>query len=189
MTQQEFFEQVRSESPNALAREYLNSQAPHIFSNQASYEVFRARAGTLLKEVVSVAVVGSGNWRYSLNPEKAFREFGDHSDVDVAVISPIHFHKLWEEMRRNHRQHYYALSHFGKERLRRNSQNVYSGFISPEWIPNRDPLLQYRYKQVLNNLSDSSVRFLKVKMLFFKNFDEAVDYYARGFWIAKRTIR
>jgi hypothetical protein len=39
---------------------------------------------------------------------------------------------------------------------------------------------------MLDSLSDKTVRFLKVKLMFFKNEVEAVDYYARGFQIAKK---
>ncbi len=88
----------------------------------------------------------------------------------------------------HHRRHFYALPHPERERVRRNGENVYSGFISPAWIPNRDRGRQYEYRRLLNSLSDKAVRFLRVKMLFFKNDNEAVDYYARGFWIAKKGI-
>jgi hypothetical protein len=122
-----------------------------------------------------------------LNPDKNFREFGEHSDVDVAIVSSAQFHLLWEEMRLNHRRYYYALSEAQKLSLRRNSENVYGGFISPNWIPKRSLIQTYKYKQLLNTLSDKEVRFSKVKMLFFKNTDEAIDYYARGFRAARRT--
>jgi len=132
-------------------------------------------------------VVGSGNWKFSLNPDKSFREFGEHSDIDVAVISKDLFDGFWEEMRFQHRAHFYRLPLEYRDRLRRNSENVYAGFISPNWIPNRNPTAAYEYKRNLDSLSDRHVRSLKVKMMFFKNFDEAADYYARGFRMAQRA--
>lgn len=160
-----------------------------MFSGRAAYNVFRERVQTSVQGAEFVAIVGSGNWRYSLNPDKNFREFGDGSDIDVAVISATQFNRLWEEMRQNHRRHFYALPHDDRVRLRRSSENVYSGFISPEWIPRGDASLRHSYKRALNALSDDSVRFLKVKMMFFKNTDEAVDYYARGFRLARSKIQ
>lgn len=141
----------------------------------------------MVASVQHVAVMGSGNWRYSLNPEKKFREFCSKSDVDVAIISNDRFNEYWEEMRTHHRKHFYALSSDEKSRLRRSGENVYSGFISPMWIPNRDRRKSYEYQRMLNALSDKAVQFLKVKMLFFKNEMEAVDYYARGFQIARKV--
>lgn len=189
MTHEEFFERIRSLSAGALAREFLNAETAHIFADQATYKGFRQKVGTLFSATEYVAVVGSGNWRFSLNPDKNFREFGEHSDVDVAIVSAVQFHNLWGEMRQNHRQHYYALSFGNKAWLRRSSENVYAGFISPDWIPNRSAKRIYEYKQMLNTLSDQAVRFLKVKMMFFKNIDEAVDYYARGIRTARRAIQ
>lgn len=189
MTRDEFFQQIRSSNAELLARQHLYSEDAHIFSGPAAYDAFRKRVIGFIRDVEFVAVVGSGNWRYSLNPDKDFREFGHHSDIDLAVISDAQFRRLWEEMRQNHRRHFYGLPNEEREQLRRNSENVYSGFISPEWIPRRDASSRHEYKRTLNALSDDSVRFLKVKMMFFKNVDEAVDYYARGFRRARKVIQ
>jgi hypothetical protein len=189
MTQEEFFGRIRSSPPDILAGEFFCADSAHIFPDQVAYNAFRERISSLISSIESVSVVGSGNWRYSLNPEKGFREFGEHSDVDVAIISSTQFRELWEEMRQSHRKHFYALSYSSKQWLRRNSENVYSGFISPDWIPNRSARRAFEYKQMLNLLSDHAVRFLKVKMMFFKNFEEMVDYYARGFRAARRTLQ
>jgi hypothetical protein len=189
MSRDEFFRRIRLSPAEVLAREFLHSEAAHIFPDNTEYIAFREKVSRSIPNVESVAIVGSGNWRYSLNPEKGFREFGAHSDVDVAVISSSQFQSLWEEMRQNHRRYFYGLAYEDKERLRRNSENVYCGFISPDWIPKRLPSLKHQYKQALNALSDQSVRFLKVKMMFFKDLSEAIDYYARGFVRARRVIQ
>jgi hypothetical protein len=188
MTKEEFLDRIRAESPADLAWEFLVSKSICLFADDRHYAEFRTRVSSHIPDVERVAVVGSGNWRYSLNPEKGFREFCSQSDVDVAVVSTARFHEFWEEMRMRHRKHYYALTQYEKDRLRRNGENVYSGFISPVWIPNRDRRMNYEYHRILNSLSDQSVGFLKVKMLFFRNDAEAVDYYARGFWMAKKGI-
>jgi hypothetical protein len=188
MSKEEFLDRIRAESPAELAWEFLVSESVCLFAEVRQYAEFRARVSSLIPEAERIAVVGSGNWRYSLNPEKGFREFCSKSDVDVAIVSTTRFHEFWEEMRMHHRKHFYALPRHEKERVRRNGENVYSGFISPVWIPNRDRQRNYEYHRLLNSLSDRSVGFLKVKMMFFRNDAEAVDYYARGFWTAKRGI-
>lgn len=189
MTRDEFLTLIKSEPADTLARQFLDADKAHIFNGTALYEAFQNRIRQHFEEAESVAVVGSGNWRFSLNPEKSFREFGKHSDVDVAVVSLVDFNKFWHEMRNGHRRHYYGLPYEQKLRLRRNSENVYAGFISPEWIPNRSAQQTFQYKRILNALSDESVHFLRVKLLFFRNMDEAVDYYARGFRIAIRGFK
>jgi hypothetical protein len=189
MSKEEFQERIRSTSPTDLASEYFHSDSTYLFADPASYRVYRDLVASFVSPAEAVAIVGSGNWRYSLNPDKEFREFGGHSDVDVAVISETHFQNLWEEMRTNHRMYFYRLDPNRRTRLRRNGENVYAGFISPAWIPNRAPHRTLAYKKLLNRLSDRSVRFLSVKMFFFKNIDEALDYYTRGFTMARKALR
>jgi hypothetical protein len=189
MTKDEFFQQVRDVAPEELAREFLNAGTVRVFPDEAAYQDFRDRIQGFVNEAEFVAVVGSGNWRFSLNPEKDFREFGEHSDVDVAIVSQARFNSLWEEMRERHRKRFYRLSQDQRTRLRRNSENVYAGFISPSWIPDRSAQRRYEHKALLNELSDASVGYLSVKLMFFKNLLEAIDYYRRGFIIAKAKLR
>jgi hypothetical protein len=187
MSLKDFQERIRASTPPVLAGEYLLAPTAHVFESPESYSTFRGKVSALFGATETIAVVGSGNWKFSLNPEKSFRKFGQHSDIDVAVISRDLFNGFWEEMRFQHRAHFYQLPFDYRERLRRNSENVYAGFISPNWIPNRNPRTAYEYKRNLDSLSDRHVQFLKVKMMFFKNFDEATDYYARGFRMAQRA--
>ncbi|MFC5863512.1 hypothetical protein ACFPT7_14495 [Acidicapsa dinghuensis] len=70
MERVEFLERIRFGEPNILAREYLMSDEAHAFSDIASYSLFRDKVQSLFQAVEHVAVVGSANWRYSLNPEK-----------------------------------------------------------------------------------------------------------------------
>ncbi|HEX4008188.1 MAG TPA: hypothetical protein VHX60_18585 [Acidobacteriaceae bacterium] len=188
MSIEAFLDQIRGSSTDDLAQRFLVADSVCVFPDDREYITFRTKVSGLLREVERVSIVGSANWRYSLNPGKKFQEFGDHSDIDVAIISTALFHRLWEEMRLHHRRHFYTLSLAERQQLRRSGENVYSGFISPKWIPNRDRARDYEYRRLLNALSDKSVRFLKVGMLFFKNETEAIDYYARGFRDAKKGL-
>jgi hypothetical protein len=188
MTKNEFFQIIESSTPQALAREFLYADTVRVFEERSEYDKFRNKIGELIKHVEFAAVVGSGNWTYSLNPEKNFREFGGHSDVDVAIISSVQFHAFWEKMRENHRRNFYRLDFENRKRLRRNSENVYAGFVSPAWIPRQTPPERLEQKKLLNTLSDAAVGYLAVKVLFFKNPEEAVDYYSRGFALARRSI-
>jgi hypothetical protein len=60
--------------------------------------------------------------------------------------------------------------------------------VTPAWIPGHQNELLYRFKSILNQLRDESVKFKPVKILFFKNKVEAIDYYKRGFRLAKRKV-
>lgn len=48
--------------------------------------------------VQNIVVVGSGKMGFSIAPEKRFRPFGDSSDIDVAIISPDLYVKVWYEL-------------------------------------------------------------------------------------------
>lgn len=45
-----------------------------------------------------VVVVGSAKLGFSLKPRDLFRQFWEQSDIDVAIVSPILFDELWEEV-------------------------------------------------------------------------------------------
>src|SRR5437764_281593 len=104
MTKADFLARVRDEAPRSLARELLLSEQIALFPDSARYSAFRERVAREIDDTEFVAVAGSGNWLYSMNPEKQFRPLNQTSDVDVAVVSPTMFHSLWEEMRRFHQE-------------------------------------------------------------------------------------
>ena len=128
--------------------------------------------------------MGSGNWKFSLNPEKNFKVFDTKSDIDIAIICRSSFEKTWDELRGYHRQNFYLLSQTKKEQLRRNGENVYSGFVSPQWIPNKSDMKLIHVVNK-NKYSDAVVGFRNVNMMYFKNQNEALDYYVRGFRFAQ----
>lgn len=50
----------------------------------------------------NIQIVGSSILGCSLSPKKAFREFQDTSDIDIALISPELFSELWREIRHSY---------------------------------------------------------------------------------------
>ena len=189
MKKKEFIDSINACHPDELAENYLNSNAITAFQDADKYLRFKERVKFSFSGVEFVSVVGNGNWQYSLNPFKEFKEFDDTSDIDVAVISPEQYNITWEELRKIHRSKWYTFSQKVKEKLRRNSENIYSGFISPIWIPVDRCQLRYDFRRILNKLSDKSINYKPVKMLFFKNYVETIDYYKRGFINAKTRIQ
>lgn len=188
MNLEAFCELLRANSADDLAKRFLQATSVAAFATSLDYEGFQKRVRERIHPVDGVAIVGSGNWHFSLNPDKLFRPFGSYSDIDVAIISHERYLALWEEMRSLHRRRFYYLSFEDKGKLRRNGENVYCGFISPTWIPFRNPAAKLEHKRTLNDLCDASVAYRPVRMMFFKNLVEAIDYYGRGFNIAKRRL-
>jgi hypothetical protein len=123
-----------------------------------------------------------------LNPEKALKPFDEASDIDVAIVSSSRFFQTWELIRDFQRTSWYRLNHDDRQRLRRNGENIYSGFVSPKWILDRRSMYRFDFLRLLNQLSDANVGYKTVNALYFRNRAEVEDYYRRGSMIAKRRI-
>lgn len=176
------------DDPADLARSYVLATTIHALPDEHAYQAFNNRVKAALPAAERVCIVGSGNWRYSLNPEKLLTEYHPKSDVDVAVVSTSLYEETWEEMRKLHRDRWYTLDANTRSRLLRNGQNVYAGFACPMWIPQRGHPSIYGFKSMLNKLSGPDVGYREVKMMFFRNDIEMIDYYRRGFADAKRKV-
>ncbi len=183
-----FIEQIASSEPLDLASRYVLSDVVHAFPTITAYEQFRTKVRHYLPDAEFIAVAGSGNWRFSLNPRKLLTEFHLKSDIDVAVISTELYHTTWEYMRELHRRKWYSIDHQAREGLRRRGQDIYSGFACPTWLPVPGDPFVYRFKSILNKLSGPEVGYREVKMYYFKNEVEMLDYYRRGFTQAKKEI-
>lgn len=181
-----FLETLKAQSPSAVAEELLLAKSIHAFSTTALYDEYK-------KDIISdhghahhVAIVGSANWKFSLNPHKNFREFHSNSDIDVAIICAQSYLETWDDLRKHHRTSYYSLDFTARQSLKRFGENVYSGFVSPKWIPSLKSDLKQRYEKLTNKYSTRAVGFKTVNMMYFRNMDEAIDYYVRGILAATR---
>jgi len=174
--------------PAQLAQEFVFSSTVHALPDEAAYRTFRAKVKARLPDAQHISIVGSGNWRYSLNPEKLLIEYHKRSDIDVAIVSKALYQKTWDEIRQIHRDRWYTLDYQSKKRLVRNGQNIYSGFACPTWIPQFGHPTVYQFKSMLNKLSGPEIGHREVKMMYFKDESEMIDYYRRGFTEAKRGI-
>jgi len=188
MTRDDFLSLIRTSQPGDLCRKLLLRQETAVFTNTSAYEKFRSRVSTQIRGIEEVHLAGSGKWGYSLNPQKGFKQFDTESDIDVAIISEDLFHETWNTIREYHRNNWYAIDHIRRKELRRHGENIYSGFVSPRWIPEHRSPLRFAFNRTLNRLSDANVSFRRVTALYFRNIDEAIDYYKRGFFIARSRL-
>jgi hypothetical protein len=188
LEREEFLKELAVRPPDELAAHYLAQNEVAAFETADEYLAFKDLVRCEIGQAQSIAIVGTGNWRFSLNPEKNFKSFDEKSDIDIAVISPDLFTATWKELRRVHRFSWYRIPLSVQQQLRRNGENVYCGFVSPTWIPDKRSELRYQHKSTLNRLSNRSPAQREVKMMYFKEHAEAVDYYKRGFEIARRKV-
>ncbi len=189
MTLDNFLDQLSSSTPLDLAVASIDSCTVHAIQNPENYQSFLAMIRRDYQHSTHIAIMGSGNWKYSLNPRKQFSEYSIESDIDVAIVCEQSFKQTWDELRSYHRLNYYAIPKHAKEQLKRNGENVYSGFVSPKWIPSPKSIQRFAYLINTNNYSVEAIGYRTVNMMYFKNRDEAIDYYVRGFFLAKQRTK
>jgi hypothetical protein len=180
---------VSSIEPEDIVTECLYRKYVYAIPSDAEYRSYLEIIALDYPDAELIAIMGSGNWSFSLNPDKGFRPFSKESDIDVVLICNESFHKTWEELRDYHRDNYYQLSQQKRSKLKRSGENVYSGFISPKWISDRASPVRFAYEVNANKYSNKAVGYRRVNMMYFKNTEEAVDYYVRGFRKAKGRIK
>lgn len=180
MTPDELRQRVAVIGAEDAVGELIDVQTVAACRDGASYSEFCRLVSLECPGSQKIFIAGSGNWGFSLNPKNKLRLFGDHSDIDVGVIHESYFHTTWEELRKYHREAYYRIGRLSQDWLRRNGENVYSGFVSPAWIPDKSNGFRFQHTKRLNQLRSQLVGFKEVKMMFFKSRIEAVDYYKRG---------
>ena len=184
----EFIEQLVSTPPLELAEEWINNDMVHAFSSANEYSEYIELILKDYPKSAKAVITGSGNWCYSLNPKKNFSKFHKGSDIDVSIVSEEYFTRTWEELRLYHRENFYLIEKSKKEALNRNGQNVYAGFVTPKWIPNKKSKTRFQYEINVNKYSNKQVGFRTVNMMFFRNSTELVDYYIRGIRIAQSRL-
>lgn len=180
MTPQEMRDRVAAVGVETTVDELLNVQTVVACKTEQDYATFRACVQAAYPNGNDIFIAGSGNWGFSLKPQNNLRQFGSHSDIDVGVVHEHWFHLTWEELRKYHRQFFYKMTKSAQADVRRKGEDVYSGFVSPRWIPEKGHNFRFAHTKVLNALTSHLVGFRPVKMLFFKNRIEAIDYYKRG---------
>lgn len=152
------------------------------------YSFFKDYIAKEFAGVENVIIMGSGNWGFSLNPYKIFSRYSKQSDIDVAIISKLEFTDTWQELRYYHRSRWYQLGKTEQDRIKRNGENVYSGFISPKWIPEKGNKVRFRFLNKIEQIPQDLFDYRDINMMFFKDYEELVDYYKRGFINARRKL-
>lgn len=186
MTLDDFLVLVKSANPLELAEESLHRNFVHAIPEEATYSSYLDQVRGDYPLADCIAIMGSGNWKFSLNPKNNFSEYHIKSDIDIAVVCRTSFEQTWAELRIYHRTKFYSLSHEKRSQLKRSGENVYAGFVSPKWIPDKQSGTRYKYMINTNKYSNADVGFRVVNLMYFKNIEETLDYYVRGFLHAQQ---
>jgi len=86
-------------------------------------------AGKFHISQADVVIVGSAKLGFSIAPEKRFREFGESSDIDVAIVSSEFYVKVWYELFNYERSGTYW------EHAKEFEHYCFRGWIRPDKLP------------------------------------------------------
>ncbi|WP_460164372.1 hypothetical protein [Pseudomonas sp. S2_F03] len=135
MDAKEFKSFIRSQSPQTIAEKLILKTSIHAINSEETYKAYKDLIMADHQNAYRIAVVGSANWKFSLNPRKNLSEFHEKSDIDIAIICAESYLQTWDELRSYHRNSYYSLDLVGQQALRRHGEDVYSGFASQNGCP------------------------------------------------------
>lgn len=120
-----------------FASRQLLDRVPWLFSDRTQYIDWKtALAADLEVDPYMLLVVGSAAIGFSLSPWKRFTPFGQHSDIDVAVISMRHFDDAWRWLRGLKPSQ--SLSRFERDMFTRHRESlVFDGAIATDKLLRR----------------------------------------------------
>jgi hypothetical protein len=92
-----FREDLRTLQVGVIVQKYITFGDCYILEQPTYFELKRRVAKQFHIHPSEILVVGSGKLGFSLVESKRYRLFGETSDIDVAIISPLLFERLWHE--------------------------------------------------------------------------------------------
>ncbi len=112
-----------------MIRKYIISGECAVISGAQYFELRSEVADRYEVHPNEVLVVGSGKLGFSIAPAKRYRHFTDTSDIDVVIVSPKLFDRMWKAV------HYYW-DHGGYwERSSQFKAYLFQGWIRPDKLP------------------------------------------------------
>jgi hypothetical protein len=151
MNAEEFRELLAAQTDAQLLVPCLHDEnTPYVFeTHPPSWDGFRATiSGALGVHIADIRVVGSGRLGFSLKPGHNLRRFRDTSDVDVAVVNPDLFDRLWLLLLSAVYPRPPESDQFGGW-LQERRNEVYTGWIAPRGIRLNKTIFGSRASNVL----------------------------------------
>jgi predicted nucleotidyltransferase len=128
-------------------------------------------------DIDSVVLVGSAKLGFSPKPGQYFKPFSDASDLDIAIVSPTLFAKIWSEVfQMEAAGEYFDFSKF--------KHYHFKGWIRPDKLPSQQEYATSRdWWEFFNRLSIDET-FMRMKVRAGLYFDE---YFLRQYQVTGLT--
>lgn len=126
---QEFKRDLWDLSPLEITRKHIVFGECAVISAEKYYELRNCISEQFGIHTNQVIVVGSGKLGFSIAPGKMYRDFGDTSDIDVAIVSENLFLSVWKDVHRYFDQGGYW------EKKSEFVSYLFRGWIRPDKLP------------------------------------------------------
>ncbi len=88
------------DNEHIISKYFYNDFVPAAISLDKYHELrWEIKEHFHLESIFNVFLVGSGRLGFSIKPDAQFRKFGDHSDLDIAIVSKELFEIYWTQAR------------------------------------------------------------------------------------------
>ena len=89
---------LNTDTISTIVRKYLTFGDSAVLDYDKYYNLKAEVAENFKIHPSEVLIVGSAKTGFSIAPQKRFRFFNDKSDIDVAIISPFLFDRIWQQV-------------------------------------------------------------------------------------------
>lgn len=124
-----FKSEVRSLSTVKVIRKHIIHGGCFVLPQYSYFDLKSEVADHFEMHPNDVLVVGSAKLGFSIAPKKRYREFHDESDIDVVLVSPLLFDKVWEAV-----FNYWKSGSYW-ERHQKFKDYLFRGWIRPDLLP------------------------------------------------------
>ena len=124
-----FKEELVALAPVDVIRRHLLAGGCAVLDDGSYFELRAAVAAQYAIHPNDVLVVGSSKLGFSIAPTKRYRHFGESSDVDVVIVSPALFDRIWKAV------HSYWIQGGYWERQGQFKHYLFQGWIRPDKLP------------------------------------------------------
>jgi len=192
MNKEEVIEYLNTNSEQEIYYKYLLGQDVWYFQSlgddfSSSYDVFKKFISQKLRiPFNNVSIVGSAKTKFSFSPDKEFKEFGDHSDFDLILVSQSMYFNLWQAFKQvSLTQHLHS--------YRYKTSNIFNGFVS---IREDDPnygnktIIDWQ-KLILTFKTELQLKFNiqhDINYRIYSNWESVEDYHIKGISKLKKGI-
>jgi hypothetical protein len=129
---EQFKRDISALDPIRVVRKHVLSSNAYALDGDRYFELQDKVSSHFDVHPSEVVVVGSAHFGFSIAPQKRYRDFGDSSDIDVAIVSAYLFDKVWAEAYGFWRQNKWW------PEIKSFQEYLFRGWMRPDKLPPND---------------------------------------------------